>query len=337
MPNPALGHGHAATYEPPAHTWLESPMALRYSTESTLLPTNAPDLLDWAAAHIENRGFYDGREGGLFGRNGTTTRYLVPSMAGAFNVAAGEGRRSTGRTYDYPALYSAERLALDVLSDHLAGGAMPHDPHWEDENHRRFMLMDWGRRDGRTRDDAAAAFHHAARLAERAQDAIVRPGRPPSPRHPITASGLLEWAATHLEDVTLRPGGLTHDPEGFADTAPCTLLHAVDRALRIAKPIPADGPPHFRAFHRAQECALQELSSRLAGEDITAEPDQPAYELDRRRRDTILTWGNQPGRTEGEAVRALRAAAVAVTDDSGEADETGAEPQPGERVPSTLF
>ncbi|MEU7031610.1 DUF6197 family protein [Streptomyces sp. NPDC046275] len=164
-------------------------MTLRYSTESTLLPTNAPDMLDWAAAHIESRGFYDGRDGGLFGKNGTTTRYLVPSMAGAFDVAAGDGRRSSERTYDYPArLYGAGRLALDVLSDYLAGGAMPHDPHWEEENHRPFMLMDWGRREGRTRDEAAAAFRHAARLAERAQAAAVRPGRPP---RPITASGLL--------------------------------------------------------------------------------------------------------------------------------------------------
>ncbi|MET7490197.1 DUF6197 family protein [Streptomyces sp. NPDC005538] len=304
-------------------------MTLRYSTESTLLPTNAPDLLDWAASHIENRGFYDGREGGLFGKGGTTTRFLVPSMVGAFNVAAGEGRISTARTYDYPALHSAERLALDVLSDYLAGGAMPHDPRFEDENHRRFMLQDWGRREGRTRDEAAAAFRHAARLAERAQSAAVRPGRPPRPRHPITASGLLEWAAAHLEDVTMRPGGLTHDPDGFADTAPCTLLHAVDRAQRIAEPIPADSPLHFRAFRQARGNAIQELSNRLAGEDITAGPDEPAYEVDRRRRDIILMWGNQPGRTEGEAVEALRAAALAVADEADEADD---EQQPEEAV-----
>lgn len=201
-----------------------------------------------------------------------------------------------------------------VLSDYLAGGAMPHDPRWEDESHRRFMLMDWGRREGRTRDEAAAAFRHAARLAERVQAAAERPGRPPRPPHPITASGLLEWAAAHLEDVTMRPGGLTHDPDGFADTAPCTLLHAVDRALRIAKPIPADGHLHFRAFHQAKESALQELSSRLAGHDISAGPDEPAYEVARRRRDLILTWGNRPGRTEEEALQELRAAARAVAD-----------------------
>ncbi|MYS33673.1 hypothetical protein K388_06015 [Streptomyces sp. KhCrAH-43] len=307
-------------------------MTLRYSTESTLLPTNAPDLLDWAAAHIENRGFYDGREGGRFGKNGTTIRYLVPSMVGAFDVAAGYGRRSSTRTYDYPALYAAERLALDVLSDYLAGGAMPHDPNWEDENHRRFIVQDWGRRDGRTRDEAAEAFRHAARLAERAQAAAVRPGRLPRPLHPITASGLLEWAAAHLEDVTMRPGGLTHDPDGFANTAPCTLLHAVDRALRIAKPIPADGHLLFRAFHQAQESALQELSSRLAGHDITAGPDEPAYDVVRRRRSTILSWGNQPDRAEGEAVQELQAAALAV------ADEAQAEPEL-ERQPeeSVLF
>ncbi|MFJ9580652.1 DUF6197 family protein [Streptomyces sp. NPDC101191] len=304
-------------------------MTLRYSTESTLLPTNAPDLLDWAAAHIENRGFYDGREGGLFAKGGTTTRFLVPSMVGAFNVAAGDGRRSTARTYDYPALYSAERLALDVLSDFLAGGAMPHDPRFEDENHRRFILQDWGRREVRTRDEAAAAFRHAARLAERAQSTATRPGRPPRPPHPVTASGLLEWAAAQLTDVTMRPGGLTHDPDGFADTAPCTLLHAVDRALRIAQPIPADSHLHFRAFHQARDRALQELSDRLAGEDITAGPDEPAYEVARRRREAILTWGNHPDRTEGEAVEALRAAALAVAE---AADETEPEQQPGEGV-----
>ncbi|MEU9761850.1 DUF6197 family protein [Streptomyces sp. NPDC047987] len=304
-------------------------MTLHYSTESTLLPTNAPDLLDWAAAHIENRGFYDGRDGGLFGKGGTTTRLLVPSMVGAFNVAAGDGRRSSTRTYDYPALYSAERLALDVLSDYLAGGAMPHDPHFEDENHRRFMLQDWGRREPRTRDEAAAAFRHAARLAEGAQSAAARPGRPPRPRHPVTASGLLQWAAAHLEEVSMRPGGLTHDPEGYADTAPCTLLHAVDRAQRIAKPIPADQPLRFRAFHQARDKALQELSNCLAGQEVTAGPDVPAYEVDRRRREIILTWGNEPGRTEGEAVAALRAAALAVADEAEEAEE---KQEPGESL-----
>lgn len=289
-------------------------MPLLYSTESAFLPTNAPDLLDWAAAHIEHQGFHDGSDGRLFGQRGgvTSTRHLIPSMLGAFDVAAGDGRRgSSNRTYDNQALYAAQRLALDVLSDFLAGGAMPHDPHFAYERHRRYMLMAWGKREGRTRDEAAAAFRHAARLAKHAQAAIARPGRQLSP---VTSAGLLGWAAAHLEDVTMRPGGLTHDPEGFVNTAPCTLLHAVDRAQRTAQPIPSDEPPRFHAFNRARDEALRVLASHLAGEEVTAGPDEPAGEADRRRREIVLSWGNEPGRTESEAVEALRVAALAVTD-----------------------
>ncbi|MFJ5951358.1 DUF6197 family protein [Streptomyces noursei] len=89
----------------------------------------------------------------------------------------------------------------------------------------------------------------------------------------------------------------------------------------MAKPVPTDGHLRFRAFHQARGDALQELSGRLAGEDITAGPDEPAYEVARRRREVILAWGNQPGRTEDDAVEALRAAALAVADEGDEAEE----------------
>ncbi|MGP3953454.1 DUF6197 family protein [Streptomyces sp. 7N604] len=295
-------------------------MPITYSTESTVLPTSASALLDWAADHVDNLGLYDGRDGGLYGRRPgvTETRKLIPSMVGALNVAGGDGRRSSARTYDYPALYAAQRLALDVLSDYLAGGAMPHDPRFtDDEHHRRWLVHTWGEQEGRTADEAAAAFRQAARLAERAVAAASRPGRPPRTLYPVTTASLLGWAAAHLEDVTMRPGGLTHDPDGFTDTAPCTLLHALDRAQRAAKPIPADERAHWLAYGQSRTQALRLLADHLAGEPAKGDPDEPEYEVERRRRAIVLGWGNEPGRSTGEAIEALRAAVPSVADDAG--------------------
>jgi hypothetical protein len=282
---------------------------MHYSAESTILPTNARDLLEWGAAHIESRGFHDGRDGQRFGHDGTTTTtaLLRPGMLGALDVAGGDGRRSSARRYDYDALHAAQRLALDTLADLAAGGAVVHDPDWADEyRHRRYVIHAWGMQDGRTGADAAALFREAAGHAERAAAAATRPGRPPRRIRPVSAASVLEWAAAHLEDVGHRPDYFTHDPAGYADTAACTMLHALDRALVAAKPYPSDGHEAWNAYRAAAPAALRLIAEHVAGGPVDADDD---WETKKRRRSVVLDWGNRAGRSAAEVAAAFRAAA----------------------------
>ncbi|MET8824197.1 DUF6197 family protein [Streptomyces rochei] len=286
---------------------------MRYSAESTVLPTTAPDLLNWAAAHVEARGFHDGRDGDRFGRDRgvTATRLLTPGILGALDVAGGDGRRSSGRTYDLPALYAAQRLALDTLSDLVAGGAVVHDADWPDEyRHRRYVVHLWGTQGGRTRGEVVEVFREAAGLTERAQAAAARPGRPPT-RLPLgSVASVLEWAAAHLEDVGHRPGLESHDPAGFADSSGCTALHALDRAFVAAKPNPADGREAWAAYGEA-EAAWRLFVEHITGGPLVNVDDMTGWELARHLRGTVLMWGNEPGRSTADVVAAFRAAVPA--------------------------
>jgi len=292
---------------------------MRYSVESTVLPTTAPDLLEWAAAHIEARGFHDGRDGERFGRDGstTTTRLLRPGILGALDVAGGDGRMASARTYDYPAIRAAARLALDVVSDLAAGGAMVHDMEWADEErHRRFVVHHWGMQEGRTGADVAALFREAAGVADDVLAAAVRPGRPARALRPVTVAGVLEWAAAHIEDVGHRPGGETHDPAGYVDSAPCTMLHALDRALVAAKPSSAESDA-WRAYWAVRPAVPRLLVEHLTGGPLNLSGDD--WEAARQLRGTVLMWGNVPGRSTAEVAAAFRAAVpVDVVDDAPE-------------------
>jgi hypothetical protein len=303
-----------------------------YSAESTVLPTTARDLLEWAAAHIESRGFHDGRDGDRFGHDGgTTTCLLRPGMLGAFDVAAGDGRRSTARTYNYPALYAAQRLAIDTLADLVAGGAVAHDPDWVDgDRYRRGVVHLWGMEDGRTAAEAVEVFREAADLADRAQGAADGPGRPARRLSLPTAGGVLEWAAAHIEGVGHRPGDLTHDPRGFADSSPCTMLHALDRALRAAKPTPGDSHEDWNAYREAGPAALRLVVEHVTGGPAGAGDD--AWARAQRLRGTVLAWGNEPGRSTAEVAAAFRAAAPTV-----DVDDDGALEQPAEPGQAILF
>lgn len=284
---------------------------MRYSAESTVLPTTAHDLLEWAAAHIESRGFHDGRDGQRFGHDGstTTTALLRPGILGALDVAGGDGRRSSGRMYDYPALYAAQRLALDTLADLTAGGAVAHDPDWTDEyRHRRYVAHAWGTQDGRTRAEAVALFREAAGLADDATAAATRPGRPPARLDLPTTGDVLGWAAAHIEAAGHRPGGLAHDPDGFAGTAPCTMLHALDRAGIAAKPIPAEGRAQWAAYGKAVPAALRLLAEHVAGGPVEIRVGEEGRDVIARRRAVVLAWGNAPGRSGAEVAAAFRAA-----------------------------
>jgi hypothetical protein len=286
---------------------------MRYSAESTVLPTNAPDLLNWAAAHVEARGFHDGRDADKFGRDRgvTSTRLFTPGILGALDVAGGAGRRSSSRAYDYPALYAAQRLALDTLSDLVAGGAVMHDSDWPDEyRHRRYVVHQWGTQGDRTRDDVVEVLREAAGLAELAATAAARPGRPMARMHRGSVGGVLAWAATHLEDVGHRPGLESHDPAGFAGSSACTALHALDRAFVAAKPNPADGRETWAAYGEA-ESAWCLFVEHIAGGPLVAVDDMTSWELTRHLRGTVLMWGNEPGRSTADVVAAFRAAVPA--------------------------
>lgn len=286
---------------------------MRYSAESAILPMNAPDLLSWAAVHVEARGFHNGRDGNKFGRDRgvTATRLLTPGILGALDVAGGDGRHISGRTYDYPALYAAQRLALDTLSDLVTGGAVVHDSDWPDEyRHRRHIVHQWGAQADRTPDDVVEVLGEAARLAESAATAAARTGRPAARIHRASVGGVLAWAATHLEDVGHRPGLESHDPAGFADSSACTALHALDRAFVAAKPNPADDREAWAAYEET-ESAWCLFVEHITGDSLVNTDGVTGWELARHLRGTVLMWGNEPGRSTADVVAAFRAAVPA--------------------------
>ncbi|MFJ5120851.1 DUF6197 family protein [Kitasatospora sp. NPDC088548] len=134
----------------------------RYSQDSTILPATAQWLLLWAAAHVEKVGLFQGD--GLFATGGRTVT-LPASMLGVLDVAGGDGRRSSRREYDPPAVRAARALALVLLSDHVNGGPVEFPQGADEEEQRRLryrVVHVWGRCPGRTAAEAAQAFRAAA-------------------------------------------------------------------------------------------------------------------------------------------------------------------------------
>jgi hypothetical protein len=303
---------------------------MRYSAESTVLPTTAHDLLEWAAAHIEARGFHNGRDGDRFGHDGgtTTTCLLRPGIIGALDVAGGDGRRASRRTYDYPALYAAQRLALDTLADLVAGGAVTHDLDWVDQTrYRRAVVHTWGARDGRTPAEVVATVREAARIAERATDVRVRLASPPAAASPAVT---LEWAAVHIGAVGHRPGMQTHDPAGHSHASACTMLHALDVADQALRPIPGDDPRHWGAYREASVGALRAVAEYVKGRPIVARDGDDEWAMRRRMRGTVLVWanrpwGDQPARSAADVAAAFRAA-IPAPDGGDDVLEAPAEP-----------
>lgn len=294
---------------------------MRYSAESTVLPTTAHDLLAWAASHVEARGYHHGRDGDRFAHDGatTTTALLRPGILGALDVAGGEGRRSSSRTYDYGALYAAHRLALDTVSDLAAGGSIAHDADWMDVyRQRRCLLHAWGMQDGRTGADVVALLREAAALAERAAADAIRPGRPPHRLLRPSAGDVLAWAAAHIIAAGHRPGDLMHAPDGFVGTAPCTTLYALERALAAAKPNPGDSPAEWEAYRAAAADAPALLAQLVTGVPVGPGAGESVRDVAKRQRAAVLAWGNAPGRSAAEVVSVFLAAAYA--DDAAKTD-----------------
>ncbi|MEU2514433.1 DUF6197 family protein, partial [Streptomyces syringium] len=155
---------------------------VRYNPNSVIVPETAPEILAWAACHIENVGLYQGD--GLFNRPGRGVE-LACHPRGAVSVAAGNGRFASGRTYDHAAIQAAEREALRLLAEHVTGqpvetltdSAAVRACYWR-------PIDEWGMVEGRTAAEVAEAMRAAATgeggEASSGADTEEKPGQGPA-------------------------------------------------------------------------------------------------------------------------------------------------------------
>jgi len=288
---------------------------------SSRLPTTPESLLLWAADHLEHVGWYRSDDGERFAPGSSHVADSACSMIGALDVAGGEGRRTSQHCENHPALrFAAQLAALDELSDLLAGGAVtiPHDAA-EERQFRRDLLHVWSTSPGRSVEEVTAALRAGAARCRRAAAALEQVAAPPQRLPTVTASHVLGWAAQHLSAVGLRRGPENFDPAGFGDSAPCTVLHAFDRAQRAARADP-DQPVEVWTWSReARTEALRSLSDTVAGGAIgdpaPTHSGQQAQEA--HRRTLVGQWAQMPGRTLAEVTAVFRSAAAAAEPASG--------------------
>ncbi|MGW9047305.1 DUF6197 family protein [Streptomyces lydicus] len=133
---------------------------VRYSPNSVIVPDAAAEILAWAAEHIENVGLHQG--GRLFAGPGRTA--TLPCLPrGAVSVAAGEGRFAAGRTYDYEAIWAAEREALRLLAEQVTGQPFESVTDRGQVRERYWRPVDaWGMGEGRTAAEVAQVMRAAA-------------------------------------------------------------------------------------------------------------------------------------------------------------------------------
>lgn len=139
-------------------------MPIRYSPESVVIPDTPVAILEWAACHIEHVGIHQGRR--LFAGPGRTAT-LPCWPRGALEVAAGHGRATAGRTYNWDRIHRARDQALRVLAETLAGHPVDIDDPAAAKSLHRHLIDQWSAEPGRTAEDAARAFRHAAARADR--------------------------------------------------------------------------------------------------------------------------------------------------------------------------
>ncbi|MFF6956164.1 DUF6197 family protein [Streptomyces sp. NPDC008317] len=137
-------------------------MKIRYSPESVVIPDTPAAILEWAACHIEHVGIHQG--GHLFAGPGRTAS-LACWPRGAIEVAAGNGRGTSQRTYDWERIRLARDKALHALAEHLAGHPVQADNPAAKQLHRD-VIDRWSAQPGRTAEEAARAFRAAARADE---------------------------------------------------------------------------------------------------------------------------------------------------------------------------
>ncbi|MEU3351310.1 DUF6197 family protein [Streptomyces sp. NPDC037389] len=152
--------------------------AVRYTPNSVIVPDTAPEILRWAACHIENVGLHQGQR--LFNGPGRTVT-LACRPRGALSVAAGFGRIASGRTYDHDAIRAAEREALRLLAEHVTGQPMEvltdsaavRACYWR-------PVDEWGMAQGRTAAEVAKVMRAVAAGAAPDADTAENPAEGPA-------------------------------------------------------------------------------------------------------------------------------------------------------------
>ncbi|NJQ04005.1 DUF6197 family protein [Streptomyces lonarensis] len=134
-------------------------MQNKHTPESIVIPDTPAAILEWAARHIEHVGIYQGPR--LFAGPGRTAT-LPCWPRGAIEVAAGHGRGTAGRTYDWNRIDRARNQAFAILAETLTGHPL------ETTSLHRDAIDRWSAEPGRTAADAAHAFRAAAARAEHA-------------------------------------------------------------------------------------------------------------------------------------------------------------------------
>ncbi|MCC3773658.1 DUF6197 family protein [Streptomyces sp. UNOB3_S3] len=151
---------------------------VRYTPNSVMVPDTAPEILRWAACHIENVGLHQGR--GLFNGPGRTVT-LACHPRGAVSVAAGRGRFAAGRTYDHDAIWAAEREALRLLAEHVTGQPMELLTDSAAVRACYWRPVDkWGMAEGRTAAEVADVLRAVAAGAAPAADTGEIPAQAPA-------------------------------------------------------------------------------------------------------------------------------------------------------------
>lgn len=139
---------------------------------------------------------------------------------------------------------------------------------------------------------------------------------------------VMELTARRIETTGLHQGTALSDeewasypPATYAPHAPCSVLHAFERAQRLAagRTIRAGVRRHGqvavrpRAYHPAEFSeALRVLSDHLSDVPITPDLYRPLGMTETDYRLTVLSsWGETEGLTADAAARTIRAAAPA--------------------------
>ena len=133
-------------------------MPIHYSPSSVVIADTPAGILEWAACHIEHVGIHQGPR--LFAGPGRTAT-LPCWPRGALEVAAGQGRVTAGRTYDWSRIHRARDQALALLAETLTG----HPVTAGEYALHRDVIDRWSAEPGRTAAEAARAFRTAATRA----------------------------------------------------------------------------------------------------------------------------------------------------------------------------
>ncbi|MCZ4118129.1 DUF6197 family protein [Streptomyces sp. H39-S7] len=141
-------------------------MPNHHTPESVVIADTPAAILEWAARHIEHVGIHQGP--GLFAGPGRTAT-LPCWPRGALQVAAGHGRGTAGRTYDWDVIDRARDHAFAILAETLAGHPVDAEEPAVAKARHREVIDRWSAEPGRTATAAARAFRAAAVRADRAR------------------------------------------------------------------------------------------------------------------------------------------------------------------------